>query len=42
MASEESTAGKRISRKGIAVGLAVLLLVGGGAAWYAGLFPRRG
>jgi len=35
--------GKRLSRRGIAVGLAVLLLLaGGGAAWYGGLFRGHG
>ena len=40
--ADKTTEGKRHSRKGIVVGLAVLLLLaGGGAAWYGGLFHAQ-
>lgn len=43
VAGEQTVAGKRRSHKGIAIGLAVLLLAaGGGAAWYGGLFHEHG
>ena len=41
MAQGKGESGPRRSRKGIAIGLVVLLLLaGGGAAWYGGLFHR--
>ncbi len=43
VADEETVAGKRRSRKGIVIGLiALLLIAGGGAAWYGGLFHEHG